>query len=81
MLFVKRNITIALEEGLAREARVLAARKDTSLSQMLAQFIETIVKSNQETVSAKKDFFKRAKGIYQFNYEKRGFHRDQLHER
>lgn len=78
---MKRNITISLEEGLAREARVLAAKRDTSLSQMLAQFIKTILTSDPETAQAKKDFLKRAKATYRFDYEKRGFQRDTLHER
>ena len=35
-----RNITITLEDNLARRARVEAARQDTSLSQFLANILK-----------------------------------------
>ena len=40
---MKKNITIAIVDRLAREARILAAKKDTSVSGLLADFLESIV--------------------------------------
>jgi hypothetical protein len=36
---VKRNVTVALEEEVARWARVEAARRDVSVSQLLADLL------------------------------------------
>jgi len=54
---MKKNITITLEE-LAKEAKILAAKKDTSVSQLLAEYLKTILKAEGNKFRAKKDFFK-----------------------
>lgn len=41
-----RNITITLEEDLARWARIEAARKDTSVSQFLAELLRERMREN-----------------------------------
>jgi hypothetical protein len=43
-----RNVTITLEEEVARWARVEAAREDTSVSQMLAGILRAQMKKNRE---------------------------------
>lgn len=78
---MKRNITIALEEELAREAKVLAAQKDTSVSQLLADYLEAILKTEKGKGEAKSDFFKLTRKKFFLNYSKRTFERDSLHER
>ncbi|MBI1821914.1 MAG: hypothetical protein HY036_11630 [Nitrospirae bacterium] len=78
---MKRNITITLEEELAKEAKVLAAQKDTSVSQLLADYLESILKSEKKNEEAKEDFFKLTRKKYFLNYSKRQFQRDALHER
>jgi hypothetical protein len=78
---MKRNITITLEEELAKEAKILAAQKDTSVSQLLADYLESILKSEKKREAAKEDFFKLTRKKYFLNYSKRQFQRDALHER
>lgn len=78
---MKKNITIVLEEELAKEARILAAKKDTSISQLLAGYLKTILTNEGSKARAKKDFFKLTQKKYVLNYSKREFKRDELHER
>jgi len=49
-----RNITITLEEELARWARVEAARSDTSVSRYLANILKERMKQNDEYIAAKR---------------------------
>ena len=49
-----RNITITLEEELARWARVEAARSDTSVSRYLANILKERMKQNDEYNAAKR---------------------------
>jgi len=44
---MKTNITLKLDADLLREARVLAAEEDTSISAMLAARLEQIVRERQ----------------------------------
>lgn len=69
------------EEELAREAKILAAKNDTSVSQLLADYLEKIVQSEKQNLETKKHFFKLARKSYHLNYSKRTFHRDTLHAR
>ena len=78
---MKRNITISLEERLAKEVRVLAAKKDTSVSQLLAGYLKTVLKTERDRLKTKKDFFELTRKKYVLNYSKRDFRRDTLHER
>ena len=54
-----RNITITLEEELARWARVEAAREDTSVSSYLAGVLRQRMKEEGEYEAAKKRAVKR----------------------
>ena len=49
-----RNITITLEEDLARWARVEAARSDTSVSRYLANILKERMQQNDKYNSAKR---------------------------
>lgn len=49
-----RNITITLEEDLARWARVEAARSDTSVSRYLANILKERMQQNDEYNAAKR---------------------------
>ena len=49
-----RNITITLEEDLARWARVEAARTDTSVSRYLASILKERMQQNDEYNAAKR---------------------------
>ena len=78
---MKRNITITIEEHLAKEAKVLAAKKDTSISQLLADKLKEIVNSEKEILKAKKDFLRITQKKYILNYSSRTFKRNDLYER
>jgi hypothetical protein len=76
----KQNVTISLSESTLRKAKVLAARRDTSISGLLAQQIEALV--------GEEEAYKRAErqAIQLLDH---GFHlggqalnsRDELHDR
>jgi hypothetical protein len=43
----KQNVTISLSRQVLRKAKVLAARRETSISRLLAQEIETLVNDDE----------------------------------
>ena len=59
---MKKNITI--DDRLAREARILAAKKDTSVSGLLADFLESIVENENRRETAKTNVIKLMFDIY-----------------
>lgn len=77
---MKQNITLSLDKGVLRKAKVLAARRDTSISGLLSQQIEMLVGEEEAYERARQDAMKLLE---------RGFHlggrrmasRDELHER
>ena len=44
---MKRNLTVQLDEGTIRKARVLAARRSTSVSRLVAGEIERLVAEDE----------------------------------
>lgn len=76
----RRNLTISLSREIIRKARVLAARRETSISGLLAGQIEKLVDEDEAYERAARQ----ARALL-----KKGFHlggvipcaRDQLHER
>ena len=75
----KQNVTVSLTRQVLRKAKILAARRETSISGLLAQEIESIV--------AKEDAYERAERQALLLLDQ-GFHlggavarRDELHER
>ncbi|MGA9639938.1 MAG: hypothetical protein WBQ72_00945 [Terriglobales bacterium] len=76
----KQNVTISLSRQLLKKAKILAARRETSISGLLAQEIEFLV-GDQETYDRAE---RQARAILD-----KGFHmggiiragRDELHER
>lgn len=77
---VKQNVTVSLSRQTLRKAKVLAARRDTSISGLLAQQIEKLVGDDEAYEQAKRQ----ALALLD-----QGFHlggvirasRDELHER
>lgn len=80
-VFMKRNITMVLEEELAKKAKIMAAQKDTSVSQLLSDYLKAILKSEGDKVKSKKDFLRLTRKKYRLDYSKRSFCRAALHER
>lgn len=76
----KQNVTISLSRLVLKKARVLAARRETSISGLLAQEIESLVNTEEAYERAERQ------ALAQLD---QGFHlggkirvtRDQLHER
>lgn len=76
----KQNVTISLSRQVLKKARILAARRETSISGLLAREIETLV--------GQEEAYERAEREAMALLEK-GFHlggviragRDELHER
>jgi len=48
-----KNLTIALDEALLREARKLAAERSTSVNAMIREFLEQETKRESETARAR----------------------------
>ena len=74
------NITIKVESDLAQEARVLAARRGTSLSRLVAEQLELLVREDQVYAAAKQRALRRLKCGYDLDWEKPAS-RDVLHDR
>jgi hypothetical protein len=76
----KQNVTVSLSRGVLKKAKVLAARRETSISGLLAQQIEALV--------GEEEAYERAERQALALLDK-GFHlggvirasRDELHER
>lgn len=51
---MKQNITLRLDKALVRRARVVAAKKDTSISNMLSEELTRIVEHAERYEQAKK---------------------------
>ncbi len=77
---MRRNLTVQLDEEIVKRARVLAARRATSVSKLVAHEIERLVRED--------DVYQRAK-VNALAHLDLGFHlgggalpaRDELHER
>lgn len=52
---MKQNITLSLEKDIIQDAKVLAARKSTSISALLAQELIRIVKQDKQFRQARLD--------------------------
>ena len=77
---MKQNITLSIEKELIKKGKVLAARKDTSVSKMMSDMLKEIVDRDDRFEAAKRNAL---------NTLKKGFHlggriswkREDLHER
>lgn len=76
----KQNVTVSLTKQTLRKARVLAARRSTSISALLAQQIETLVGEDETYERAERQ----ALALLDHPFHLGGvitFSRDELHER
>jgi hypothetical protein len=48
----KQNLTISLERGIIQKARILAAQRGTSISQLLSSYLETLVREESRYQAA-----------------------------
>ena len=56
---MKTNITVKIDTELARAAKVLAARRGTSLSRLVAEQLETLVEGDHAYEAAKRRALRR----------------------
>ena len=77
---MKTNITLKLDSELLREVRVLAAEEGTSVSALLAERLEKIVREHKAYSRAKKRALARLREGLDLQW-RRPHSRDELHER
>ncbi len=77
---MKTNITLKLDRDLLRKARVLAAEEGTSVSALLAQQLEKIIREREGYEQAKRRALARLKRGYSLGY-KPPASRDEFYER
>lgn len=77
-----QNITLSLPEEDLREARVLAARRGTSVSQLLARMLSDLVEQETGYARARERSFHRLReGVNLGTGGHIGWSRDSIHER
>lgn len=77
---MKANITLKLDADLLREARILAAEEDTSISALLAARLEQIVRERKTYNRARKRALARLREGLDLQWTP-PHSRDELHER
>ena len=77
---MKTNITVKLEADLAREAKILAAKRGTSVSRLVAEQLEQLVRGDKAYQSAMQRSLSRLRKGYDLQWQKPAT-RDEIHER
>ena len=80
MAQIKTNVTLKLDAGLLREARVLAAEEGTSVSAMLAVRLEQVVRERKGYQQARRRAVARLRNGFDLRWTP-PHSRDELHER
>ena len=79
-IIMKTNITLKIDTELARAAKVLAARRGTSVSRLVADQLEALVQRDRAYEAAKHRALMRLKQGVDLEWQK-PLSRDELHER
>ena len=74
------NITVKVDSELARDARVFAARRGTSLSRLVAEQLEALVRGDQAYEAAKRRALRLLRRVYDLCSEQ-PLSREDLHHR
>lgn len=74
------NVTIKIGADLARDAKVLAARRGTSLSRLVADQLEILVRGEQAYAAAKRRALRRLRQGYDLDWRPASG-REELHDR
>ena len=77
---MKTNLTLKLDADLIREVRILAAEQGTSISALLSERLERMVRERKAYDSARRRALARLSEGYELHW-KRPHSRDELHER
>ena len=77
-----RNVTLAVPEDLLRQLKVLAARQETSMSQMLTRTLQRMADDEDGYAEARRGMLDDLRRGYNLGTRgKIGWRRDSLHER
>ena len=77
---MKTNITLRMEQQLIREARILAAKRGTSVSGMLARQLEELVRAEKAYEAARRRALRRIEKGYDLGWAPPE-DRDEIHDR
>ena len=77
---MKTNVTLRVDDDLLREAKVLAAKRNSSVSRLLADLLETLIRSDRSYEAAKTRALARLSKGYDWGWT-RPADRGELHER
>ena len=77
---MKSNITLRLDTELIREAKILAAQRGTSVSRMMAERLEELIRREKDYVAAERRALARLQAGIDLSWSPLGS-RDELHER
>jgi metal-responsive CopG/Arc/MetJ family transcriptional regulator len=75
-----KNVTIALDESLLREARRIAADRSTTLNAMIREFLEELARRESQAMKARSRIIELCRKT-QAEIGPRTWTRDELHER
>ena len=75
-----KNVTIALEESLLREARRIAADRSTTLNAMIRGFLEELARNESRAMKARERIVELCRETHA-EVGPRTWSRDELHER
>ena len=75
-----KNVTIALDEALLREARRIAADRATTLNAMIREFLQELTKRESGTMKARERIVELCRETHA-EVGPRTWSRDELHER
>jgi len=53
-IVMKQNVTLSIEKEIIKKGKVVAARKDTSISRMLADLLKSMVENDERYEAAKR---------------------------
>lgn len=77
-----RNITLSLPDETLRAAKVLAAKRETSVSALLREVLEALVREESGYEQARKEFMRVGEQGFDLGTNGRtSWTRDELHER
>ena len=76
-----QNVTLSLPKETLQKAKILAIRRNTSLSGMMTRLLDDLVRREDEYVIAANEYRKMLREVDSLGGYKARFSRDDLHER
>lgn len=77
---MKQNITLSLEKDLIKKGKIIASKKETSLSRLLSDFLTQIINEEERYELSKRKALQILKKGYHLG-GRISWSRDELHER